>query len=72
MDRGGIEHTPESSGNRGGFAIGGAKSGAVESEMATLADPDLARLVAVWPTLSNAVKSAIIDLIDQLKRKAKQ
>jgi hypothetical protein len=40
--------------------------------MATLADPDLARLVAVWPTLSNAVKSAIIDLIDQLKRKAKQ
>ena len=42
---------------------GGAESGAVENHTAP-ADPDLAKVIEVWPTLPAAIKRAILAMID--------
>jgi hypothetical protein len=55
----GLETCLKTPGKTRGAAPGGAKSGAVRSEIATLADPDPARLVTVWPSLPEFVKGAV-------------
>jgi hypothetical protein len=59
----GLETLAKTRGKRTEPIRGGAESGAVAGDLPTLADPELAGIVAVWPTLSDAVKRAILDLV---------
>ena len=43
---------------------GGTESGAVQTDFAILAEPDLARIVALWPSLPLGVKAEIARLAD--------
>jgi hypothetical protein len=63
----GVEPFADSAGNSQGLQSGAAKSGAVGARNADLAapetppaDPDLARLIAVWPTLPEAARLAVL------------
>jgi hypothetical protein len=42
----------------------GAESGAPKADSAILADQGLARIVAVWPSLSDAAKGRIIGIVN--------
>jgi len=53
---------PENTGNSSLSAEGGANSGAV-ADLTSL-PPDLARIVAAWPTLPAAIQRAILALLD--------
>jgi hypothetical protein len=55
MGREGLEHPANSSGNSAESKQCGAKNGAL--------DPELARLITVWPGLSTAITRAIMALI---------
>jgi branched-subunit amino acid aminotransferase/4-amino-4-deoxychorismate lyase len=57
--RQGLEHTANSSGNHGVALQGGAKSGALSGDSAPI-DPDLAAVVAAWPTLPEATRQSIV------------
>jgi hypothetical protein len=48
--------------NDGQAAAGGAESGAVSSDSSSI-DPDLARIVATWPTLSESIRRAVLALV---------
>jgi hypothetical protein len=48
------------------FLEGGAKSGALEGNLPVLADPGLARVVAVWPTLPAKVRAEIIVIVEAI------
>jgi hypothetical protein len=41
----------------------GAESGAFNADSAILADPDLARIVAVWPSLAPELKRRVMALL---------
>jgi hypothetical protein len=41
-----------------------AKSDALSADSPVLTDPDLARLVAIWPTLPEELKAQILKLAD--------
>jgi hypothetical protein len=58
----GIEATPYSPANQAISEHGGAKCGAVS------ADPDLARLVGAWPSLTASIRAAILALLDSSDR----
>lgn len=62
MGDGGLEPTPFSSGNTPFSETGGAESGAVGARNGTL-PPDLAAVVAAWPTLSEAIKTDIVTMV---------
>jgi hypothetical protein len=68
VDRGRIEQPSKSPENSASCERGGAESGAVGGDSATLADPDLAQIVAAWPTLTDDVKGVIIDLVRDADR----
>jgi hypothetical protein len=57
----GLEYPPRIPGNTRSFRQGGAESGAVRLE--GILDPDLAALVEAWPTLPDALKSAILTML---------
>lgn len=57
----GVEQTADSSENRGGGVQGGAKSGALSGDSA-LSDPDLAAVVAAWPSLPATVRQRMVML----------
>jgi hypothetical protein len=59
----GSEHICKSQGKTGVGQEGGAKSGAFSTESALL-DPDLAKVVAAWPGLSDGVRRRILGLLD--------
>lgn len=42
---------------------GGAESGAFSADSSQI-DPDLARIVAAWPTLAEPIKRAIVALVN--------
>ncbi len=58
----GLEPPPKSSGNPGCRPEGGAESGAVGAQSAPF-PPDLAAVVAVWPTLPEATRRQVIGLV---------
>jgi hypothetical protein len=60
----GFEDNTKSPGKARADIRSGAESGAVRGEIAPLADTELTRIVAVWPTLSDAVRGAIMDLVN--------
>ncbi len=43
--------------------VGGAESGAVETEKAPI-DPDLARLIDTWPNLPEAIRAGIVAMVN--------
>ena len=55
----GLEHAGDSTGKDADSKQRGAKSGASRPDFSDF-DPDLARLIAVWPNLSAAARQAII------------
>jgi hypothetical protein len=57
----GVEQIADSSGNQGGAAQSGAKSGALSGDSAH-SDPDLAAVVAAWPVLPDEKRKAIVRL----------
>lgn len=60
----GLELSQHSTVKVGGEPIGGADSGAVRLTPEAN-DPDLAVVVAAWPTLTNTVRQAIRELLDK-------
>jgi hypothetical protein len=59
--------TPESSGKTGDSETRGAESGALRDDPAPATphdDPDLTRLVRVWPDLPEPIRRAVVALID--------
>jgi hypothetical protein len=56
----GIEPTEDSPDNPTPAAAGGAESGALAAEN----DPDLARLLAAWLTLSEPIRRAVLALVE--------
>jgi hypothetical protein len=58
----GLERTPNSAKKSAVIEIGGAKSGAPSADSNAI-DPDLARIVAAWPTLAEPIKRAMLALI---------
>ena len=58
----GLEHTAYSSENPGVAPQGGAKSGALSGDSAPI-DPDLAAVVAAWPTLPKATRRRVVEIV---------
>ena len=56
----GVEHPSKQPGNLQIRPTGGAESGALA---ALTLDPELARLVAAWPALSDAIRRAVLALV---------
>lgn len=69
MGRAGLEHPPESPGNKGVSLSGGAKCGALPGDSdpnptpATPTDPELAAVVAAWPDLPPAIRAGVLALV---------
>ena len=59
----GLEHLAKTTGKTSDSESGGAESGAVADEIGPI-DPELQRIIEAWPRLSEAVKSAILTLLD--------
>jgi len=55
----GLEPPPKTSGKPGVSQTGGAESGAVDAREPS-ADPEIAEVVAAWPTLAVAVRANIL------------
>jgi hypothetical protein len=58
----GHEHPAKSSGNQGVTLQGGAKSGALSGDSASI-DPDLAEVIRAWPTLPEATRRQVVTLV---------
>lgn len=58
----GLERTSKSSGKTGGADQSGAESGALGAQN-TPSDPNLTRLVSLWPTLPQAIKAGILAMV---------
>jgi hypothetical protein len=52
----------KSSGKSATGKSGGSESGALSAGFSTI-DPDLARIVAAWPTLAEPIKRAMVALV---------
>jgi hypothetical protein len=59
----GSEHGPDFKGKPQKVVEGGAKSGAVSADFSPI-DPDLARIVATWPTLPESIRRAMLALVE--------
>ncbi len=62
MPKRGLEQPPYSTGKTPLSETGGAESGAVGAAKPSF-DPDLARLIEIWPSLSEASKRAILETV---------
>ena len=62
-ERTGFERTQENTGETTVSVEGGAESGALDAEN-LVTDPDLAAVIAAWPTLSEANRTAILAIIN--------
>jgi hypothetical protein len=58
----GLEQPANSTGNTTRHKSGGADSGALSADCCTI-DPDLATIIAAWPTLPDAIRRAMLALI---------
>jgi len=66
----GFELPQETTGNSSGSSQSGAESGALGARKPAfdaLADPDLARLIEAWPTLPDAIRRAIVAMVEASK-----
>jgi len=77
MGRAGLEHTPDSPGKQHVSETSGSNSGNIGADSGNSepsapippappplpADPDLAAIVAAWPTLPNAIKAGVLALV---------
>jgi hypothetical protein len=67
MGDAGTEHPTDSKQKTHGSGKSGAQSGA-RPELSTISgDPDLARVVKAWPSLTPAQRRVIVALLDQPK-----
>jgi hypothetical protein len=60
----GLERIAKSPRNEHTEGKGGAQSGAVGGDLATLAGSDFVRLIAVWPSLPDRVRVEILASVD--------
>jgi len=58
----GIEHPANSIEKMAVSAIGGAKSGALDTQKLP-SDPNLARIIDAWPALPEPIRTAILALV---------
>ncbi len=58
----GLEQGADSAGKSANSQSGGAESGAVGGNFGAI-DPDLARLIGVWPTLREVVRASILAMV---------
>jgi hypothetical protein len=65
----GLEHAQETLEKQGFGGPGGAESGALSDDSGSI-DPELARVVAVWPTLPEGVRRAVLALVQQARSHA--
>jgi hypothetical protein len=59
----GLESISKTTGKTVSRKSGGAESGAFSADSSKI-DPDLARIVAAWPTLAEPIKRAILALVN--------
>ena len=59
----GLEHGAKTTANANNPKIGAAESGATEADSGD-SDPDLARLIDRWPSLPEAIRRAIMAMVE--------
>jgi len=62
----GFDSPPENAGNLMGSTESGAESGALGAREAPI-DPELAAVVDAWPALPDAIKAAILALLNSAR-----
>ena len=63
VGRTGLEHLAKTTGKTSDSKASGAESGASEADSVD-SDPDLQRLIDVWPTLPEAIRRAIMAMVE--------
>ena len=64
-DEAGLEHPADYPGKARLSTASDAKSDALSAVSPTLAESDLARIVAVWPTLAADLRARLLNLVDR-------